>query len=343
MKRVPMQRLIDFGVSFMTRQGVPEDKAAHVATVVVETEAFRQSTHGVVQFPTISGALGGDIDPAAEPEIVREHPSTAVLDGHRCLANITMKTARDMACAKAREHSIGFVGVRNTGWIGALGMHVVSVAQDGLLCQAWAQTSACRDCAPFGGIEPRFSTNPIAIALPTAGDPIIADFSTATMSMGKAYALIHEGEKTEKPRFLDKKGYASSDPSAVKDGGTLMFIGGEMEGYKGYALSIFNEALTILAGGSANNPAAPSYQSFALLVLDPEAFAGRDYYLREMKRFMAHVKSSSPRPGSSGIRFPGERGFAALADCRANGVPLDDGKIDMLRGLAENHGLEPVA
>lgn len=342
MKRFSMDELIQFGVAFMTTRGVPQYHASYVARIIVETEAFRQSTHGLVQYQVISANLGTVIDPVAEPKIISDRGSTALLDGERCLGNLAMKSAKEHAVNKAREQGVSFVTVRNTEWIGALGMHLASIAQEGLLAQAWAQSSACEDCAPYGGIDPRFSTNPVALAFPTEGYPVVADFSTATMSMGAAHALIQQGQKTSTPRFLDKTGAPRDNASVMEDRGTLMFLGGDVEGYKGFALSLFNEALTALAGGSANNPQAPSHQSFALMVLDPSAFAGSGYFLEEMKRFLEHVKSSRLRPGFDEIRLPGERGFAALEDCRINGIPLDDDKLQMLRKIADDNGIEPL-
>jgi LDH2 family malate/lactate/ureidoglycolate dehydrogenase len=126
------------------------------------------------------------------------------------------------------------------------------------------------------------------------------------------------------------------------EGGSLMFTGGDLEGHKFYALSLFNEALTVLAGGSANNPGMPPRQSFSLAVLDPSAFAGSEYYLEEMKRFVAHLKGSRARTDLDGVRLPGERGFKALEDARLNGVPLDESKLRMLGRIAHEIGIEPI-
>lgn len=342
MKRVSMDELVKFGVAFMTKRGVPADHASYVATIIVETEAFRQSTHGLAQYQVINTKLGTVIDPRAEPKIVRDLGATALLDGESCLGNLAMKYAKEQVVEKAHAYGIGFVAVRNTEWVGAVGMHLISIAQKGLLAQAWAQSSAFEDCAPYGGIDPCFSTNPIAVAFPTEKIPVVADFSTATMSTGATRALIQKGEKTSTPRFLDSSGNPSDDPCVIDDGGTLMFVGCEVEGYKGYALSLFNEALTVLAGGSANDPKATPHQSFALMVLDPAAFAGSEYYLEEMKRFLEHVKSSRLRPGFDEIRIPGERGFAELEDCQANGIPLDDNKLQMLSKIADENGIKPI-
>lgn len=339
MKQLSMDHLIQFGVAFMKKRGVPEDRARYVAQLIVETEAFRQSTHGLAQYMVIHRSLGKTVDPKAEPTIVHEYGATALLDSKRCLGNLAMKLAKELAVKKARAYGIGFVAVRNSEWVGALGMHLISIVQQGLLAEAWAQTSTCKDCAPFGGIDPRFSTNPIALAFPTEGNPVVADFSTATMSMSEALELIKKGEKTKTARFLDKTGIPNNNPSVIKNDGTLMFMGGDTEGHKGYALSLFNEALTVLAGGSANNPAAETYQSFALLVIDPAGFAGSDYFLSEMNRFLEYLKSSRLRPGFNEIRLPGERGFKALEYCRTHGIPLDADKLEMLRTIADENGI----
>jgi len=342
MKRIPMSTLIDFGVAFMTKKGVPEANARHVAEVIIESEAFRLSTHGIVKFSGLNADLGGRVDPRGEPEVVRDEGATALIDGEGCIAILAMRVARELAVAKAREHGVGCTGVRRTGWVAALGMHLIPIAREGLLAQGWAQSSACLDCAPFGGIDACFSTNPVAVAIPNEGDPIVGDFSTATMSMAAASGLAKTGSRPATPRFLDSEGAPTDDPAVIKEGGSLMFAGGETEGHKGYALSLFNEAMTVVMGGSANNPDLPQTQSFGLTVIDPQHFAGKEYYDREMKRFVSRVKSSRGRPGVEAVRLPGERGFAALAECREKGVPLDDEKLGMLRKIAKENGIAPV-
>ena len=342
MRRIPMPDLIDFGARLLAKQGVPQASAEHLSRIVVETEAFRQSTHGLVQFDAMCDQIGDKIDPEAEPILARDRGSTALIDGNRAFGNLAMKLAAEQGVKKARDHGVGFVAVRNSEWVGALGPHLIPIAEAGMLGMAWAQSSGCKDCAPVGGIDPRFSTNPIALTFPTDGDLVLADFSTATMSLGAAKALGQKGERTATPRFLDREGNLSDDPGVMDDGGSLLFAGGDVDGHKAYALSLFIEALTVLAGGSANNPEVPAHQSFALLVLDPFGFAGADHYAKEMQRFVAHMRSSRVRPGFPAIRLPGERGFQALRDARQNGVPLDEGKLAMLRRLADDAGVDPV-
>jgi LDH2 family malate/lactate/ureidoglycolate dehydrogenase len=143
--------------------------------------------------------------------------------------------------------------------------------------------------------------------------------------------------------FVDPEGRLTADPKvAVDREGTMLFMGGEMEGYKGYAFSLWAEALTAVAGGSCNNPKVESRQSFNLLVIDPEAFGGSGYYRKEMERFVAHVKSSRLRPGAGAIRLPGERARRAEAEAGRRGLPLEAGLFEKLNAIAARHSLAPL-
>jgi len=335
MRRYPWKDLVDFSVAFLTGKGLSEADAAYVGEVAVKTEAMGIHTHGLVLLPYLDGKLGNDLDATARPAVVRESGASALVDGNSGLGQLAMRLAVELASAKAQSHGVGMVAARNCSWIGALGAYLVPIAEEGLMAQLWAQTSTCRDCAPIGGIDARFSTNPVALAFPTDGDPVIADFSTAAVSMGKVGRMIREGEKAPAPIFMDKEGNLTSDPVVVRDGGTILFTGGEAQGHKGYALSLWCEALTALAGGDCNNPKAAQRQSFSLVVADPDAFAGREAYLREMKRFVAHVKSSRLRPGFDAIRLPGERALASLRRSEREGVPIEEALVKQLGELAE--------
>ncbi len=342
MRRIPKDRLTEFGFRMLTGKGVSEGNARYIAEVIVQTEAFGITTHGLAQLGHLDRAIGTDIDPQAEPVVVKEKAATALIDGNGACGQLAMKLAREVGEGKARESGVAMVGVRNSFWIGALGIYLLPLAKRGLFAQLWAQTSTCKDCAPVGGIDAKFSTNPVAIAFPTGADPVMADFSTASVSMGKVSRMVRLGQRAEEPIFVDADGNLTDDPAVVRAGGSILFVGGKLLGHKGYALSLWCEALTAMSGGSANNPEAPTRQSFNLTVIDPEAFAGREYYDAEMRRFVAHMKASRRLPGVEGIRLPGERGFRCLREAEGEGVPVEDAMFDTLLAIAKRHGLEEV-
>ena len=343
MPRVAFEDLTGFGTRLLVKKGVAEADARHIAEVAVVTEARGVSTHGAVIFANFDEQVGKSIDPAARPKVVRDQGATALIDGSRCFGQLCLRLASELAVKKAREHGVAMVAGRNTSWVAGLGTYLLPLAEQGFFAQLWAQSSACKDCAPVGGIDGTFSTNPVGLAFPAPEGPVVADFSTAVMSFGKARRLAAQGQKAPAPVFLDPEGNLTDDPNVVTSrDGTMLFMGGVTEGYKGYAFSLWCEALTAMAGGSANNPKVEGRQSFNLTVIDPQAFAGLDYYRQEMRRFIAHVKSSRLRQGVAAIRLPGERGARQLAESRQHGVELDGALFDKLNAIAAKNGLKPL-
>ena len=342
MRKVSREKLVDFGCRFLVKKGVAEDNARYIAEVAVDSEAFGVVTHGIVIFGYYDAQIPSSINPKALPVVVKDRGAAAVIDGSSGFGQLAMRKAKELAVEKARNLGIAMIGINNCHWLGAVGPYLISLAEEGFLAQLWAQTSTCKDCAPFGGIDARFSTNPVALAFPTDGDPVIADFSTATVALGKVNQMSGKGEKAPEKIFLDKDGRSSDDPNAMLEGGTIHFVGGEKYGYKGYGLSLWCEALTALSGGECNNPDTLMRQSFNLTVIDPDAFAGADYYANEMKRFGAHLKSSRVREGFDGIHLPGERAYSKLKDALKDGVPLDDNKIQNLNALGQKNGMPKI-
>ena len=343
MQRIPWERLVRFGTSLLTAKGTPEAAARHISEIAVQTEAYGIPTHGVRIFSYFERMVGEEIDPRAEPVLVRETPATALIDGNRAFGQLAMKLATEIATRKAKSEGIAMVAVRDTFWIAGLAVYMIPLAEAGFLAQLWVQHSSGRDCAPFGGTEPRFSTNPVAFTFPTGTVPMISDFSTSVVAMGKVGDWIRKGEKAKGELFLDSDGKLTDDPTVMRQSGTMLFEGGAKRGYKGFAMSLWSEALTAMAGGRTNNPDNPSRQSFNLTVIDPEAFAGSDAYHAEMKQFVVRVKSSRLRPGFTEIRLPGERGLKALAEARKKGIPLDDAALERLNALAQKSGLPRVS
>jgi LDH2 family malate/lactate/ureidoglycolate dehydrogenase len=333
------ERLVRLGFELLKAKGVPEDNARYLAEVAVESEAMGIGTHGVAAFPYFDAQIDGDLDPRAEPAVVRETAGMALLDGQGGFGQLAVRLARNMAMDKAGSLGVAVVGVRNCFWLAALGVHLLPLARRGFLSMLWAQTTGVRDAAPLGGVDPRFATNPVALALAAGDQPVVADFSTTCVSAGAALKMARAGKRAPERIFLDKRGNPTDDPRSVQQGGTIMFLGAESFGHKGYGLSFWNEALAAMGGGRANDPEAPIRQTFTLLALDPEAFAGREYYQREFSRFLAHVKTSRLRRGFAEIRLPGERALRALRESRLAGIELDEEMIQSLNRTARGNGI----
>lgn len=362
-KAINPEKLINFGREYLISKGVKEKDAAYITEIIVATEAMGIHTHGLTLFPYFETVIPEELNPGVLPEIVKEKGASAVIDAGNGFAQLAMRLAQETAVKKAKEQGIAMIAVRNTLWMGAAGVYLVTLTEHGFFSQIWAQTSTCVDCAPFGGIDGTFSTNPVGFAFPikkssvsvpgTVLSPmhkrnnpdipiVVSDFSTASMSLGKANTLITAGEKAPEEIFLDKNGKLTDDPHVLKDKGTLLFFGGKNYGYKGYGMSLWCEALTAMAGGSANNPQSKTRQSFNLTVIDPAAFEGTEYYYSEIDRFITRVKQSRLRPGYKEIRLPGERALKQLIYSQEHGIDVNIDLLIKLNDIAGKYGIKKI-
>ena len=155
-------QLVAFGVRLLKAKGVPEANARYIADIVALTEAFGAKTHGVTFLTYADSMIPGELDAKAEPLVVNEKGASALLDGNNGFSQLAMRLGVSLALKKARQNGIAMIAVRNAFWLGALGPYLIEPARQGFFAQMTAQTSTCKDCAPFGGIDARFSTNPVA-------------------------------------------------------------------------------------------------------------------------------------------------------------------------------------
>jgi len=342
MPRIAKAELTDFAVKMLEAKGIPADRAAIVADYAVTAQAMGSHTHGLVQLGALDANIPDPIEPMAAPAFTEDNGNSALINGNGVIGQLVFHLATEVGMAKARSFGSGVIGVNSTHWVGAIGPYLIPVARAGMLAMVCAQNSTCQDSAPFGGIEPRLSTNPIGLAFPVGtgeDDIVVADFSTASMSMGRVNMLAKSGQLASDKVFIDKNGNDSNDPNDMINGGSIHLMGGRTDGHKGYALSLWCEAMTAMVGGNCNNPEAPQRQSFVLTVLNPEKFAGSDRYLSEMQRLVPHLHTSNTLPGIDAIRLPGEHGLKRLRESETTGVELKDALHTTLVELSDKHGI----
>lgn len=343
MPKVAYEELKSFGRRLLGGLGFAEADADYIAETSTLTQAGGVQTHGSVLLSAIESQCGKLIDAKAQPLVVRELPAMALLDGNGAAGAVCMRLAVELGRAKARQVGSAVICARNTTWIGGLGGYIVPLARDGFFVQLSAQSSKCQDTAPAGGIDPCFSTNPIAFAWPAADQVAVADFSTAVMSMGKVTTLARAGKTAHCPVFLEKDGQLSDDPNVMLGGGAMLPAGGDCDGHKGYAMAFWIEALTAMAGGNCNDPQLEQRQSFTLTVIWADAFGNTDWLRSEMARMAGRIRNVRPRPGHGPVRLPGERFFAAVEKSRRDGVELSEPLLASLNKAAAKAGCPALA
>lgn len=333
------EALIAFAHNLLTAAGMPDDKAEAVAGVLVQGDLMGHTTHGLqLLAPYLRELEAGTMRIDGDPEVVADAPAALTWDGRRLPGPWLVLQAMAAATERARRCGTGTVVIRRSHHIASLASYHQRATEQGLvLLLACSDPNTC-SVAPFGGLDPVFTPNPLSAGIPTPGLPIVTDISTSATTNGLTNRLHQEGGKLPAAWVIDGHGQPSDDPGVLfrEPKGTILPLGGLDSGHKGYGLSLMVEALT---GGLAGHGRADAREGWGatvfLQVIDPALFAGRDAFLRQMGEITRQCHASRPANVERGVRLPGEKGFRLAQQQREQGVTLHPGILDALTSWAE--------
>ena len=336
-----------FAREVLAAAGAPPGHTAAVADHLIDSNLAGHDSHGAHRLLQYTDAIEqGGIDPKATPRPVRDTATTAVLDATAVFGQVAGLAATELASAKARAHGTAVVGVRNANHVGRAGVYALRMAAAGLVGQVFCSGRGAGIVAPWGGTTPILSTNPIAVAVPTAGDPVVLDCTTSVTAEGKVRVARFAGKELPRGQILDREGRPSTRPDDFYDGGSMLPLGADM-GHKGYGMSVIVDLVgAMLAGGhagAARDRRAGFSNNFTLWAADPEALGGRAAMEELQQEYFALLKSSARKPGVEEILLPGEPELRCAAVRRREGLPLDEGTVSQLDELATRLGRQPLS
>src|SRR5690606_7475347 len=199
-----------------------------------------------------------------------------------------MKKAIGHALDHIQYGPVVTMSIANCSHIGALVTYFDEIVSRNLLGLMTVTNPAIRSVAPFGGTEPILTTNPIGFCIPTRGTPILVDLSTSVTSNAEVNAYAKQGKQLPDKWLLDSEGRPTDDPAVLTASppGSIMSVGGESMGYKGFGFGIFVEAFALaLSGYGRNDLSGPGGQGVFLQIIDPNGFGGLDSFLDETTFF----------------------------------------------------------
>jgi L-lactate dehydrogenase len=331
--------LLTFSRDLLAAAGMPGDKAEAVAGILVEGDLLGHTTHGLQLLPGyLKEVESGSMCVEGEPEVVHETPAALTWNGRRLPGPWLVLQAMQAATRMARACGTGSVAIRQSHHIACLAAFHKRATDEGLMMILASSDANSASVAPFGGLDPVFTPNPISIGIPTSGVPIVTDISTSATTNGLTNRLHQEGGRLPAQWVIDGHGKPSDDPAVLfkEPKGTILPLGGLDSGHKGYGLSLTVEALTGgLAGFGRADPKQGWGATVFLQIIDPEAFGGRADFLRQMDEVARQCHASRPAQAGKPVRLPGEKGFALAEEQRAKGVALHPGILDALKPWAE--------
>ena len=170
---ISIESLTTFCITALTKVGMSRADAETTANALVTTDAMGVFTHGTKLLGGYLNRLqGGGYRATAAPRIEREGPGWAIIDGESALGQVGSVFAMRTAIAKAKQVGIAYVGLTNTGHIGAAGYYAVLAAREGLIGMITGNDMP--SVAAPGSRGAVLGSNPIAYGVPVFdGDPII--------------------------------------------------------------------------------------------------------------------------------------------------------------------------
>ncbi|MFG2463383.1 Ldh family oxidoreductase [Streptomyces sp. NPDC048523] len=303
---------------------VPRDKAAFIVEHYLTGELRGRASHGIAKF-----CFESQFFPQREgsPQIVREQGALAVIDARREIGPISAAYAVDVAVGKAADVGAGIVGMINTQRYGILAQWSERIAEHGYL--GIVMNTSRAEATVHGGRTPVLGVNPLSFAIPTLGEPLVADMSTTLAPMGVLWEARRTGGPLPHDSFVDDRGNPTDDP----DTATSAVVFGE---HRGFALSLLVQILTgslfaFPMGAAVHDTWSTGY---AFLALNP-SFGGQAVGFPERNtQFVEAMRSAVTRDGAA-VRLPGQASKQRADHALATGtVELDDAVFRRLQARA---------
>lgn len=290
-------------------------------------------------------------------QIVHETPTTATVDGDAGLGLVVAPFAMQVAMEKARKYGSGWVSVRNSNHFGIAGYHTLMAVEKDMI--GFAMTNASPLVAPTFANERMLGTNPMCYAFPAGKyPPLIVDMATSAAANGKLEIAQRAGKSVPEGWIQDAEGNLTSDPHALKSGGSLLPLGSDRDhgSHKGFGLSATVDILSAVLSGANYGPWVPPFVAFLEPSSNPVG-AGIGHFLGAMRvdgfrpidEFKSHLdnwierfKSAKPINPEQPVVIPGEPETAAEKERKANGIPLVDAVVQDLNEVAEKLGVEKL-
>lgn len=335
--RIAVHPLRDFVAAAFAAAGCSEKEAAAVADGLVDANLNGHDSHGVGRVPRyLDWIRTGDLEVGRSASVVTDAGALSVLDGHHGFGATVGRQAVLHGIEKAkRNHGVSIVALRSAGHLGRIGQWAELALDHGLVSLHIVNVANSMLVAPFGGVEKRFSTAPIAFGFPVPGEPpVILDFATSAVAEGKVMVASNGGKPLPEGSLITIDGRLTTDPAALygplepgalrdhsRGTGAIRAMGE----HKGSGLALMCELLGgVLAGSGCSGP--PRNGRFAngmvSIYMSPAAFGSQDAIARETRAFIDFVRATKPAVPGQPVLLPGEPERLAQAERRANGIPL---------------------
>jgi len=339
---IDFDSLENFMVDVFKGIGVPEEDARICADVLITADKRGIDSHGIGRLKPIyyDRIKAGIQSPKTDIEIVKDGPTTAVIDGHNGMGQVIAKKSMALAIEKAKKMGLGMVAVRNSTHYGIAGYYVLMAS-----------------IAPTFGVENMLGTNPLTFGMPSDEEfPFVLDCATSITQRGKI-EVYDRAEKEIPPGWvIGQDGKTRTDTHQIlqdlKTGKAALAplggIGEETAGYKGYGYAAVVEILSaalqngkylkMLSGVEDGKPVPINLGHF-FIAINISSFIGLELFKKISGDILRSLRSSKKAPEAERIFTAGEKEHLAWLERKDKGAPINQNLQQQILTLKKELGL----
>ena len=340
---VPWKLMNTFLVDAFKGYGVPKDDAKICADVLLESDRRGIESHGCNRFKPIyiDRIKNGTLLPVTQIEILKETPTTVVMDANNGMGMVASYHMMEILIAKAQENGMAGGAICNSTHYGIAGYWSDMAARARMI--GITGTNARPSIAPTFGVENMMGTNPLTFSLPTDEEfPFCLDCATSIVQRGKIEYYARIGKDTPAGMVITRDGSTMTNSGeilkALVDGTAALAplggIGEETAGYKGYGYATVVEILSAaLTGGgfmkaltgidSQGKPQMYRLGHF-FFVINPDAFLGHEVFEKTAGDICRALRASQKAPEAARIYTAGEKEYMTWMERKDKGVPVGE-------------------
>lgn len=354
---LPVQTVQSFICDVFIGMGVPDNEARICSEVLISSDLRGIESHGIGRLKYYYDRLKSkQHKPETRFDIIRESPTTAVVDGNHGMGMIIGVRSMQMAIDKALNYGMGSVAVRNSTHFGIDGFYALMAVKAGMIGMSF--TNARPSIAPTFGVQPMLGTNPIAFGAPTDEEfPFLFDAATSITQRGKFEVLARKEKDSLSGWVVNRQNQPMTDTNLILDSLTkgeaaLLPLGGageELGGHKGYGLAVMVEILSAalqtgsflngLSGFDGSGKKQPFRVGHFFMAINIESFTSLEEFKKTSGQIMRELRNSRKAPGQERIFTAGEKEFENEKKVRAIGVEINPNLHEELAFLKQELGL----
>lgn len=334
----------DFITDAFACAGVPREDAKICTDILLESDKRGIESHGCNRFKPIyiDRINDGIQNPVTNFDIIKETPTTAVVDGHDGMGQVIGYKSMELAIKKAKEYGMGMVVARNSCHYGIAGYYTTMATKAG--CIGITGTNARPSVAPTFGTEGMFGTNPLTVGIPSDEEfDFNLDCATSITQNGKIEYYERIGEEVHPGTVIDIDGNeVTGDAGAalkqIRNGTAALTalggIGEALGGYKGYGYALIVELLSAvlqdgnygkaLNGKGPNGEKVPYHLGHFFIAIDTDHFLGEAVCRKKTGDILRAIRASRKAPGCDHIYTAGEKEYNIWQQRKDSGVPINE-------------------